>query len=76
MKVKVLFLSYVFDPRGLLKLGRFSGEYLALSSWCSSLAAKLSVYGRMELVSDMVTDEKRKIRTNNLGMIFPFLSIS
>ena len=50
LNVGVLFPSYMCDTRGLLKLGRFSGEYLALSSLWKRLSARLVVSGRMDLV--------------------------
>ena len=76
LKVKVSFPSFMFDTRGLVKLGRSSVEELALSSWWSSLAAKLTVSSRMELVSDTAADTKRKMRANTLGVPFSFLSLS
>ena len=48
----------MLDARGLVKLGKLSTEDLALSSWWLILAAKLAVYGRMNLVADMATDVK------------------
>ena len=63
-KVKVSFLASILDARGLVKLGRFPGEELNLSSWWISLATKISVYGRMDLVSNMATDAKRAMRPN------------
>ena len=57
--VKVSFTSSVFDTRGLVKLGVSYGEDLVLSSWWSSLASKISVSGRMDLVVYMATDAKR-----------------
>ena len=53
---------------GLLKLGRLYGEYLALFSCWSNLAAKLAVSGRMDLVTVMSTDAKRAVSPNIFGM--------
>ena len=49
LKVKLSFPSYILEDRGLVKLVRLSGEYLALSTLWRSLAEKLDVYGIMEL---------------------------
>ena len=57
-------------------LGIFPGEYLSLSSRWRSLAAKLAVYGKMDLVVDMATYAKRAISPNNFGMPFTFLYFS
>ena len=76
MKVKVSFTYYKFETKGLVKLGRFSGENLTISSWWSSLSEKLAVSGRMDFVTDIVTDTKREMKQKNLGMPFPFLSLS
>ena len=73
LKVKVLFTDSMFEDRGLAKLGIFSGEDLALSSWWSRLAGKLSVFGIMDLVVDMATDKKRETKKNTLGITFPLL---
>ena len=54
----------------LVKLGRFSGEDLDFSFWCRSLDAKLAVSRRMDLVSDMATDNKSSMRENILGVPF------
>ena len=69
-KLKVSFSSSMLEARGLVNLGRFSGEDLDLSSWWSSLAVKLDVSGIMNLVEDMATDAKREMRPNNFGMLF------
>ena len=45
--------------QGLVKLGILSGEDLSISSWWINLAEKLSVYGIMDLLSEMATDTKR-----------------
>ena len=58
-KVKVSFSDFMLESRGLVKLGGFSGEDLALYLWWIRLATKIAVSGRMELLEDMATDEKR-----------------
>ena len=68
MKVKVSFTAYILEYRGLVKLGRLYGKDLDVSSWWISLAPKIDVYGRMELVVDMKTYAKRKMRPNILGL--------
>ena len=65
----------MLEDKGLLKLVMLSGDDLALSSWCISLASKLAVYERMELVADMSTNVKREMRPNTFGMPFYFLSL-
>ena len=62
----------MLEARELMKLGRLSGEDLAISLWWSSLDAKLSVYGIMDLVADMDTDTKRAMRLNNFGIPINF----
>ena len=64
---------FFFDTRGLLNLGRFYVEELAISSWRSSLAEKLAVSLIMDFVTGMETYEKMETRLNILGMSFPFL---
>ena len=59
--------------RGLVKFGRLSGEDLDLYSLWSSLAAKIAVSGRINLVTDMSTDAKREMRLNTFGMLFKLL---
>ena len=59
MKVKVSFHSYMFETRGLVKLGRLSGEDLYLYTWWTRLATKLGVYGIMNVVKNMSTDANR-----------------
>ena len=71
LKVNVYFYESMLEARGLVKLGIFSGEELAFSSWWIILDAKLVVYVRMDLVSDMDTDLKRDMRQNTFGMPFP-----
>ena len=55
----VAFPAYMLEARGLVKLGRFSGEELGLSSWWSSLSAKNYVSRITALVVDIATDAKR-----------------
>ena len=76
LKVKVSFPASLLEARELIKLGRFSGEELALSSWWIIFAAKIAVSGIMELVADMAADAKRAMRLNTFGIIFPFLCLS
>ena len=71
--MKVLLPASMLEARGLVKLGRFYGDDLALSSCWNSLDAKLAVYGRMDLLADMATGAKRAMRPNNFGMQFLFL---
>ena len=73
LTLKVLFSFSMFETRGLVKLVRLSGEYLALSSWWSKLTEKLTVSGRMYLLSDMATGAKREIRPKTLGVPSLFL---
>ena len=47
LKVKVSLSASMLEARVLVKLGRFSGEELAISSLCTRLAVKLNVYGKM-----------------------------
>ena len=74
--MRVSYPASILEYRGLVKLGRLSGEELYLSSWWRILDGKLAVSGRMELVTDMATDEKRAMRPNNFGMPFTFLYFS
>ena len=76
LKVKVSFTYSMFDARGLLKLGRFSGEDLAFSSWWSSLSGKTSVSRRMDRLIDMATDAKRAMRPKTLVIPPLLLSLS
>ena len=66
----------MFETRGLLKLGIFSGDDLALSLCWGSLAEKLAVSIRINFVADLSIDTKWEMRPNTLGIPFPFLSIS
>ena len=59
LNVKVLFTDYMLEVRGLLKLGIFYGEDLAISSWWIILAGKRVVYGSTDMVTNMATDSKR-----------------
>ena len=76
MKAKVSFPIYMLEYRELLKLGRLYGEDLSLISWWISLAAKLAVSGRMELVTDMATDAKRTMLPNTFVMPLSLLYLS
>ena len=73
-KVMIAYLASILEAMGLVELGILSGEYLSLSLWCSSLAAKLAVSG--DLVADMDTYVKREMRPNTVGMPFIFLYFS
>ena len=66
----------MMEARRLEKLGLLSGEDLYLSSWWSILAAKLSVYGRMDLVADMAIYAKRVMRPNTFDITFPLFYLS
>ena len=70
-----VFTSSIFWYQGLVKLCRLSGEDLDIYLWWVSLAAKLSVSVRMGLVIDMYIDVKMEMRTNTLGIPFPFLDL-
>ena len=59
LKVKVSLPASILEARGLVKLGRLYEEDLDLSSWWSSLTAKFSFSGIMNLVADMTIDAKR-----------------
>ena len=63
----------MLESRGLVKLVIFTAEELSISSWWSRLDEKLAVSGRMDLVSEMVIDAKRKISPNTLGLSYLFL---
>ena len=54
LKVKAEFYSYMFDNRGLVKLGRFYGEDLAIYSRWIILAEKLAASGIKELNSTIL----------------------
>ena len=54
----------MLETSALLKLVRLSGEELYLSSCWISLAAKLAVYGGMDLVAVMDIDAKRAMSPN------------
>ena len=72
LKLKISCNSSILDTRGLLKLGILSGDYLALSLWLISLAAKLAVYGRIDLVEVIAIYAKGATSQNIFGM--PILS--
>ena len=63
LKAKLSFTASMLESSGLLKLGRFSGEELALSSWRISLYVKITIMGRMDLAADMAKDVKKDIRS-------------
>ena len=75
LQVKLSFPASMLEAQEFLKLGIFSEEYTTLSSWCISLAAKLAVYGRMDLVADMATYTNRLMSPNTFGMPFTFFYI-
>ena len=75
-KVKVSFNYSMFEERRLLLLGGLSGDDLGISSWWSSLAVKLYVSRRMDLVASMATYAKKSMSPNTLGIPFTFFSIS
>ena len=66
----------MLEAKGLVKLGILYGEELDVYSWWCSLAAKLAVSVRMDLVADKATDKKGATSSNTLGMKFPLLSLS
>ena len=66
----------MLKSRGLVKLVIFTAEELPIFSWWSRLDEKLAVSGRMDLVSEMVIDAKRKISPNTLGLSYLFLYFS
>ena len=66
----------MLESRGLVKLGIFYGEDLAISSWWGSLAAKIAVSGIMDLVAEMATYAKSSMRPNTFVMPFFLLSLS
>ena len=75
-KVKVSSTTSLLKSRGLVKLGVLSKEYLTLTSRWSSLAVKIDVYVRMDLVEDMAVYLKRATRSKNFGMPFSLLFLS
>ena len=66
----------MLEARGLVNLGRLSGEDVGFSSWWIRLSTKIAVYRITNLVTDMSIDVKRKMKPNALGMTFPLLSFS
>ena len=50
-----------------------SDENIYVYSWWSSLSVKITVTRSMDLVTDMVTEEKRYIRPNILSLLITFL---
>ena len=75
-KVKVSFPASMLEARWLVKLGILSGEYLLIFSWWISVAEKLALSGRIDLVEYMATDTKKEMSQNTFGMPFLFLSFS
>ena len=67
LNVKLIFTASVLEVRGLVKLGMFYVDYLAVSSWYIRLPEKLSIFVIMELVEVMATYAKRAISPNKLG---------
>ena len=74
--MKVSFNYPMFETRELAELGIFSGEYLALSSWWITLAEKLAVSGKMDLVEDIATYANRERRSKTLGIPSLIFSLS
>ena len=56
LKVKFSSPSSKLDARGLVNLGRLSGEDICISSWWIRLDKKIAVTGSMSLLVDMNTD--------------------
>ena len=73
LKTKLSFPDSMLESRGLLKLEIFCWKKLAIFSSWRSLAGKLAIYGRMDLVTDMATDVKRAMMPNTFRVTFPFL---
>ena len=59
LKVKLSFPASKLESKGLVKLGRLSGEELYFSLWWISLAAKFSVSVKIDFVVDMITYAKK-----------------
>ena len=76
LEVNLSYPASILEARGLVKLGRFSGDYLALSSWWITLAEKLAVSGKMDLVEDIATDANRERRSKTLGIPSLIFSLS
>ena len=66
----------MLETRGLLKLGRLSGEDLDISSWWIILSVKRAVYGIIDLVSDTATYARMVMSPNTFGIPFTFLYFS
>ena len=75
LKVKVSFPAYISGFRGLVKLGKLSGEELALSSWWIKLAEKIVFSVITYLVVDMDADAKRSMRPKTLGPLSLFFCL-
>ena len=71
LKVKVSFTDSMLETRGLLKFGGLFGEDLYLSSCWSSLAARIDISGRIDLVAEMAI-----MRSNNFCVPSPLLYFS
>ena len=56
LKVKVSSPSSILYARGLVNLGRLSGEDIYFYSWWIRLDKKIAVPGSMNLLGDMDTD--------------------
>ena len=74
--MKLSFTASFLEARGLVKLGMIYGEELDIFSWQRSLASKLAVSERIDLVVDTATYAKRETRPNNFCIPFNFLSFS
>ena len=55
LNIQVLLTAYKLEDRGLVKLGKVSGEDLNLYLWWSRLAENFTFSGSMDLVTDMAT---------------------
>ena len=73
LKLKVSLLAYTLEDRGLVKLGKLSGEDLDIYFWCRILDVKLAISVIMDLVSDMATDVKMEMSPRTLGISSLFL---
>ena len=64
------------ESRGLVKLGGLSDKDIAVYSRWVRFSTKITVRGRMDLVTDIDTDEKSEIRPNTLILPNMFWYIS
>ena len=76
LKVRVSFPASTLEAMGLVKLGRLSGEDLALYSWWRSWSTKIDVYGIIDFVAYVATYTKRATMLNNFGIPFYLLYLS